>query len=968
MTNQDPTLDTCGCCETADPPPILYNRPGLPVLAYRIGTHGSFLQRMMARLSTTALPDGDYAGERPLSALTTRSTDDPAIALLDAWAMTADVLTFYQERIANEGYLRTATERLSVLELARAIGYELNPGVAATAYLAFTIEDAAGSPGIATIPAGAKVQSIPKPGELPQTFETSAVIQAKAAWNSLRPRLSRPQELAIKGGVLYLLGLTTRFPSGTSGLITIQPAQFNQVYPLDSAVFLDPADGDIQAVPVTHLYLDGITTTLKVGDVLLLVGKNGDGAVETAVFPIQRLQIETSHKRIRLDLTTAPTPAPFAPALLPQATFTLAATLFNQTQITKLIQKQTWHESDLKAFLTVHQWSVAKLTNNLAAIPAPPLPTAAEGVFGFRERVSFFGHNAPLFGSLPKGENLRNDPYAATDSDWDAGNGRSIWTDSWGNNYATHYGGLDVFLERAVPEIVGDSWLVLQHPSAAPTAYRIQSANDLSITGYGLSAKATGLNLKRPNDTEPDKSVAFNVRRTTAFLKSERQLLAQLPIEDALQAGDKSLMIGHLVLDLQEGQPLLLSGEQLDAPGVTQNELIILADIVHNGGFTTLHFQDGLKFGYVRQTVTLNANVAKATHGETVPQEVLGSGDGAKANQQFILRKTPLTYVSAPTPSGSQSTLTVRVNGIEWAQQPSLYGLDANDQSYTVRLDDDGKTHLIFGNGRSGSRLPTGRENIIATYRTGIGLAGEVAAGSLTLLQSRPLGVREVTNPLPASGAEAPETLDTARSNAPLTILTMERIVSLQDFEDFARSFAGVGKAKVVVLWNGENSLVHITIASSSGQPVDATSDLYTNLVLAVDSVRDPTQQVRVDTFQPLFFNVAVKVLVDKRYVETAVFSQISTALQNTFAFNKRTFGQPVTSAEIVQTIHQIPGVVAADLDKLYLVNDPIGPTQPIPPAILPAALAHWAGNTLQLAQLLLISPAGVVVGRMEGE
>ena len=66
--------------------------------------------------------------------------DDPAIALLDAWAVAGDVLTFYQERIANEGFLRTATERRSVLELARAIGYELNPGVAASTHLVWEVE------------------------------------------------------------------------------------------------------------------------------------------------------------------------------------------------------------------------------------------------------------------------------------------------------------------------------------------------------------------------------------------------------------------------------------------------------------------------------------------------------------------------------------------------------------------------------------------------------------------------------------------------------------------------------------------------------------------------------------------------------------------------------------------------------------------------------------------------------------
>jgi hypothetical protein len=80
--------------------------------------------------------------------LATRADDDFSIALLDAVATVGDVLTFYQERIANESFLRTATERVSVLELARLIGYELKPGVAASTLLAFTVDDAVGSPGV----------------------------------------------------------------------------------------------------------------------------------------------------------------------------------------------------------------------------------------------------------------------------------------------------------------------------------------------------------------------------------------------------------------------------------------------------------------------------------------------------------------------------------------------------------------------------------------------------------------------------------------------------------------------------------------------------------------------------------------------------------------------------------------------------------------------------------------------------
>src|SRR5213592_4224280 len=99
----------------------------------------------------------------PLVGLTTREASDSAIALLDAWATVAEVLTFYQERIANEGYLRTATERRSILELARLVGYRLRPGLSASVYLAYTLEPTQES---TVIEIGNKAQSLPGPNEI----------------------------------------------------------------------------------------------------------------------------------------------------------------------------------------------------------------------------------------------------------------------------------------------------------------------------------------------------------------------------------------------------------------------------------------------------------------------------------------------------------------------------------------------------------------------------------------------------------------------------------------------------------------------------------------------------------------------------------------------------------------------------------------------------------------------------------
>ena len=110
------------CCQVIKKltPVIIDNAPRQSSLVYRVGTYNEFKASMLAGIITQPGLGGR---------LTTNAEDDMSIALIDAWATVADVLTFYQERIANEGFLRTATERRSILELARAVGYELRPGV-----------------------------------------------------------------------------------------------------------------------------------------------------------------------------------------------------------------------------------------------------------------------------------------------------------------------------------------------------------------------------------------------------------------------------------------------------------------------------------------------------------------------------------------------------------------------------------------------------------------------------------------------------------------------------------------------------------------------------------------------------------------------------------------------------------------------------------------------------------------------
>jgi predicted phage baseplate assembly protein len=536
---------------------------------------------------------------------------------------------------------------------------------------------------------------------------------------------------------------------------------------------------------------------------------------------------------------------------------------------------------------------------------------------------------------------------------------------------------VDLYLERPIAGIHEDSvqaqsWLLLELPTGDTGVYRVTGVAEASLNGFGISAKTTALKLVNEDGSPPTKSTDFTVRKTTAYLKSEELLLAALPLSGEIASGATQLTLNGLAPELQVGQPVALTGEQADADGVTRSEIAILAAISHNEGFTTLKFTEGLTYSYKRATLTISANVVRATHGETVAQEVLGGGDGAQPNQRFKLKKPPLTHVSAATASGAENRLTVRVNRVEWEQAPSLYGLDGNDRKYVVRIDHDGSAIVIFGDGKQGARLPTGQENVVATYRSGIGAAGEVDAGSLTLLKKRPFGVRGVTNPVAAAGAEDPETRDEARQNAPLTVLTLDRVVSLQDFEDFARAYAGIGKAQAVALWSGETELVHITVAGANGDEIAATSDLLKNLRNAIAGARDPLRAVEIGTFQLRYFDVAAYIQIAPAYLWEDVKGQIESGLINAFSFAARGFGQPATAAEVVNVIHNTPGVVAVDLERFYLIDElgqPVGallssvlPTQPV--RLNPDRTASGAQRFLP-AELVLINPAGITLTEM---
>jgi predicted phage baseplate assembly protein len=793
-------------------PTVIDNPPGQSAIAYRVGTHTLIKQAMLARLAAADLP--------ALQALRTRDDDDFAIALLDAWATVADVLTFYQERIANESYLRTATERVSLLHRAALIGYRPRPGVAASAFLAFTLEDAPGAPRRVTIDSGARVQSIPGPGETPQLFETIEKIEARVEWNNLRARLLENQPLEANTPVLLL---------------------------------------------------QGANTSLRPGDRLLIVA-----AMSRAIRRVKAVAVDAIAQRTQVDLEADP-----------------------------------------------------------GATQAATADPTATGVFALRTRAALFGHNAPDWRAMPAEVRGRFIPLHSTDpGDWPS---------------FTPPPAEQLDLDAVYGSAVAGGWVAVERPGNIVTA-QIRRVMDTAGVNYVMNAKISQLTLA----LAPGQSVApasmVELRQTTVYLQSERLELAPRPVTTAIQG--RTIDLDGLYEDLRPGQALAVSGPRADAIGEHTGEVAILAAVTVDAAarVTTLTLVDTLQAAYRTHAVTLNANVALSTHGDTVT-EVLGSGDAGRPYQRFTLRQAPLTYVSAATAEGAESTLEVRVNGLRWHEAPTLFGYGPRARVYVTATGDDGATTIQFGDGHTGARPPAGQNNVQATYRKGTGLAGNVPRGQLSMLLTRPLGVKSVTNPQDAGGAQDPESVADIRRNATLPVLTLGRVVSLQDYSDFARAFAGIAKALATWTWNGRQRGVFVTVAGPQGAEIKPDSKTHRNLLAALQNAGDPNVRLQLASYHPIRFRLSAKIKVDPDARAEDVLATVTAALQARYGFEARDFGQPVALSEVMAAIQATAGVVAVDVDRLHREDMEAGWN-----ADLPADLPRTGpGATLLAAELLTL-------------
>jgi predicted phage baseplate assembly protein len=858
-------------------PRPIFNRPGLDSIAYRIGSYADMRSFMLGRLDE----------EPALARFTHRKADDPAIALIESAAIVGDILSFYQQLYANEAFLRTAQWRESVADLVKLLGYRLAPGLGGHARFALV---ASGTRPV-TVPQGfgfkAQLDGAPKPAD----FETSAAVTAYPGLSEFHLYRPRYTPSIVNGTTTFVVG------------------------------------GATDAV------------SLKAGDKIMVgVARADDGSLDHS----QILIVDKTWVSFGMRYVTTKGAVTCLDSLFTIFAPGNLATMFAATKSASAPFKLS-----ASALTSLGATALKSIGSAVAGLVSPAAGAAESRVAAAGELRAYkiggsfrhFGHNAP--------------PVEVSVD----GNGRASSTSvSYVRNLAATtsapasppWPATHVPLDGAAPAISAGTLVLAEGPlypvsqfifllfGSAPTHKRVIERRILAVDQQSLawgpqSGASTVLTLERSLalseggtalDHADIRNLTFHQVEGDAFsLTATPEPIAAASGNDLYFYGsgqDAAALTGRAVLLAGPGTTLAAAQvSAADASGATAGPAfhrITLDQAVNLASFD-----------YDQPTVTVYGNLVPATEGKSGSEVALGDGDARQTFQTFPLPKPPLTYLLAPASDPPQAPeLSVYVAGRLWTRVDSFFTSAPRDPVYVVREDADGKSYVQFGDGKTGARLPSGRANVTAQFRSGSGSHGPLKPDAKPQATGRLPGLDKAYMPEPVTGGAAPEDADSARTAAPANMQSLARLVSLADIEATAQAIAGVLRAGAA--WDLSTGLprVSVTILTLSRSAADAAAvaDALLTLYQARGPARYPLSVVAGKRRQ---LRITAKVGYDRTYRAQDVTDGIVEALgagspegsepaQGLFGWQQRRFGEGAHGSQIVAAIQNVPGVVWVEL------------------------------------------------------
>jgi predicted phage baseplate assembly protein len=239
---------------------------------------------------------------------------------------------------------------------------------------------------------------------------------------------------------------------------------------------------------------------------------------------------------------------------------------------------------------------------------------------------------------------------------------------------------------------------------------------------------------------------------------------------------------------------------------------------------------------------------------------------------------------------------------------------------------------VVFGDGVNGAPPPTGKDNVRAAYRKGIGASGNVATGAIQVLLDNVAGLQKVTNPVLASGGSDAETPGQIRLTAPKSVRTFSRAVSVDDYAALALTYPGVAKASASRVTNDTvtgaalaRPYIRLTVAASGGTPLAEQRSFAAALRAYLDRRRDPNAALRIVDFTPVSIDLSATLDFLDDYPREATLASATAAALDFFSFDRLGFGQSQRLSAVYAMLQSVAGVRSATITRFRATGDSSG-------------------------------------------
>ena len=300
-----------------------------------------------------------------------------------------------------------------------------------------------------------------------------------------------------------------------------------------------------------------------------------------------------------------------------------------------------------------------------------------------------------------------------------------------------------------------------------------------------------------------------------------------------------------------------------------------------------------------------------ATQGFTIEDEIVTGQATGQPNQVYPLENTSVI----------EDSVSVTIDGVVYEKTQYLIDAPGTTPAFTTVTDADGLTYVQFGD-NIGGRIPPLNKTIYATYRVGGGTEGNVSAGSLTEIVTGFSSGLTVTNQSAAAGGEDPESTDSIKVNAPLSLKSLNRAVSLSDYASLTLQVSGIAKANAT---SEAYSSVIVYFApfgdrgveSDNVTPTAIFSALRTNVANYLQGKAPANTSVTIAPPSYVAVDIKLAVTVLPQYRQSSIQAAVTSAINEILAFDNVLFSDRISLQYLMRTIASVPGVDFTEVQLL---------------------------------------------------